>query len=69
MIIEHFPHSNVWLFNILPIQMYGAKTWLWRKKVKSQPTTLIWTNLVDLEFLMLYTKIKRKSILGSWEDF
>ena len=41
-----------------------------RKKVKRQLTVIIWTNLVDLESMMLYTKIRPLSFLGSGdEDF
>ena len=47
----------------------GMQTWPCRKKSKGQPTTLIWTNLVDTESLMLYTKIQSQSFLGSEEDF
>ena len=38
--------------------------------VKSQPRVIVWTNLVDLETRMLYTKIQAQSFLGSGEkDF
>ena len=30
---------------------------------------IIWTNLVELESSMLYTKIQPQSFLGSGEDF
>ena len=37
---------------------------------RRQPTIIIWTNLVDLESPMLYTKIQPQSFLGSGkEDF
>ena len=32
------------------------------------PRIIIWTNLVDLEFQMLYTKIQPQSFLGSGEE-
>ena len=38
------------------------------KQVKSQPMTIIWTNLINLESPMLYTKIQPQSILGSGEE-
>ena len=38
------------------------------KKVKGQPMIIIWTNLVDLESSMLYTKIQPQSFLGSGEE-
>ena len=38
------------------------------KKVKSQHKTITWTNLVDLKFQMLYTKIQLQSFLGSGEE-
>ena len=38
------------------------------KKVKGQPTIIIWTNLVDLESLMPYTKIQPQSFLDSGEE-
>ena len=47
----------------------GMQISLCRKKVKGQLTVIIWTILVDLESLMLYTKILPQSFLGSEEDF
>ena len=49
----------------------GTQIWPCRKKkVKSQPSVIIWTNLVDLESTMLYTKIQPQSLLGfGVEDF
>ena len=38
------------------------------KKVKGQSMINIWTNLVELEFSMLYTKIQPQSFLGSGEE-
>ena len=43
--------------------------WPCRKKVKGQPTIIIWTNLVELETAMLYTKIQPESFLSSGEVF
>ena len=43
--------------------------WPCRKKVKGQPTTLIWLELVELETAMLYTKIQPQSFLGSKKVF
>ena len=58
-----------WFFNIFsPCKCMGAQIWPCHKKVKSQPTTIFWTNLVYLEFPMLYTKIQPQSFLGSGED-
>ena len=37
-------------------------------KVKGQPTVIIWTNLLDFESSMLYTKIHLQSFLGSGEE-
>ena len=48
--------------------MHGAQIWPCCKKVKGQPKTIIWTNLVDLESPMLYTKNKPQSFLGSQEE-
>ena len=42
--------------------------WPCRKKVKDQPMIIIWTNLVELESSMLYTKIQPQSFLGSGEE-
>ena len=39
--------------------------WPCSKKVKDQPRVIIWTNLVDLVSMMLYTKIQPQSFLGS----
>ena len=56
------------IFNIFPIQMYGAQIWPCPKNIKGQPTNIIWTNLVDIESPMLYTKIQPQSFLGSGEQ-
>ena len=49
--------------------MIGAQIYPCRKKkIKDQSTTIIWTNLVDLESPMLYTKIQPQSFLGSDEE-
>ena len=37
-------------------------------KVNGQPRVIIWTNLLDLESLKLYTKIQPQSFLGSEEE-
>ena len=47
----------------------GMQIWRWHKKVKGHPWIIIWTNAVDLEFPMLYTKIQPQSFLSSEEDF
>ena len=39
-----------------PYKCMGMQIWPCRKRVKGQPKVIIWTNLVDLESLMLYTK-------------
>ena len=44
-----------WYFNFSRIKI--LETQIWRKKVKRQPTITIWKNLVELEKVMLYTKI------------
>ena len=41
----------------------GMQIWACRKKVKSHPRIIIWTNLVNLESKMLYTKIQPQSFL------
>ena len=49
--------------------MYGGTNLtLPLKKVKGQPTTIIWTKLVDLGSQMLYTKIQPQSFLDSGEE-
>ena len=55
-------------FNIFPYKCIGTQIWPCRKKVKGQPTVIIWTNLVDLESWMLYNKIHPQSFLGSGEE-
>ena len=42
--------------------------WPCRKRIKGQPMIIIWTNLVEFESSMLYTKIPPKSFLGSGEE-
>ena len=56
------------IIQIFPIQMYrGANSTL---PLKGQPTTIILTNLVEIESSMLYTKIQPQSFLCSGEkDF
>ena len=46
----------------------GVQIWPCCKKVKGQPMTIFWTNLVDLEAPMLYNKIQPQSFLGPPED-
>ena len=46
----------------------GRKLDLAVTKVKCQPRVIIWTNLVDLESIMLYTKIQPWSFFGFWEE-
>ena len=58
MTFQHFPKTNKW----------GCKFWPWRLKVKRQPTTIFWTNLVNLESPMLHTKIQSQNFLGSGEE-
>ena len=36
--------------------------------VKGQPRVIIWTDLVEFESVMLYTKIQPWSFLGSGEE-
>ena len=57
--------------NILPVlpQQLGQKFDRAVKTVKGHPWIIIWTSLVDLASLMLYTKIQPQSFLGSGEDF
>ena len=55
---QHFPHANV----------LGCKFDLALKKIKGQPTPIIWTNLVELESSMPYTNNQPQSFLGSGED-
>ena len=46
----------------------GAQIWPCCKKVKDQPTTIIWTKLLDLESPVLYIKVQPQSFPGSGED-
>ena len=52
MIFQHFLHK-----------MYGVTNMTCHKKIKGQPTTIIWINLVDLESLMLYTNIQPQALV------
>ena len=47
----------------------SIETQIWPFLKKGQPLIIIWTNLVELESSMLYTKIKPQSFLDSGEDF
>ena len=58
MTFQIFLHTVAW----------GRKFDLILKKVKGQPWVIIWTNLADLESMMLYTKIQSQSFLGSGEE-
>ena len=46
----------------------GVQIWPCHKKVKGQPTIIIWIKLEDLEYPMLYTKIQPQSFLDSGEE-
>ena len=48
----------------------ATRTEIWPslKKVKGHPSIMIWTNLVNLVSLMLYTKIQSQRFLGSGEE-
>ena len=52
-------------YNIIPCHFF---LWWGIKKVKGKPKTIISTNLIDLESLMLYTLIQPQSFLGSGEE-
>ena len=52
----------------LPYKSIEMQIWPWHKKVKGQPMIIIWTNLIELESLMLYTKIQTQSFLDSGEE-
>ena len=47
-----------------------TRTQIWRicKKFKGHSSIIIWSNLVDFESPMLYTKVQPQSFLISWED-
>ena len=49
--------------------MHGTQIWPCCKKVKGQPSTIIWTNLVEFKSPILYTKIQSQSFLGSGEEY
>ena len=68
---------------LLPLNMYcktdfsaispykcilGVKIWPCCKRIKGQPTIIIWTNLVDQESPMLYTKDLAQSFLDFGEE-
>ena len=46
----------------------GMQIWPCHKKVKGQPRVIIWKKMVDLESMMLYTKIQPQSFLGFGEE-
>ena len=46
----------------------GTQIWPCLRKVKGQPTAIIWTNFVDLESSMHYIKIQPQSFLSSEEE-
>ena len=56
MTFQHFLHINV-LGRIFDL-----------KKIKGQPTTIIWIKLKDRVYPILYTKIQHESFLGSGEE-
>ena len=47
----------------------GTQIWPNHKKVQGHPRIIFWTNLVDTESPMLYTKIPSQGFLSSGEDF
>ena len=56
------------ILNIFPYKCIRKQTWLYRKKVKCQCTTIILASLVDLLFPMIYAKIQPQGILGFGEE-
>ena len=56
------------IFNIYPIQMYGNVNLTLPWKGQSLTYNQKWTNSVDLEYQILYTKMQPQSFLGSWEE-
>ena len=62
------PEKSFEILNILPIQMHEEAKLTHRKKVKCQGMTIILATLVDLQFLMIYVKIKPQGILGFGEQ-
>ena len=44
----------------------GTQLWPYHKTFKGHPSLTILTNLVDLEFPMLYTKIQSQNFLRNW---
>ena len=46
----------------------GIQILPYRKYVKGHPSIIIWTNVVDFEFPILYIKIQAQSFLSSWEE-
>ena len=68
MTFQHFHHTNAWgRKSDLVVKKYGMLRVVWA--TEGQPRIIIWTELVDLESSMLYTKIQPQSFLGSGEDF
>ena len=63
----NYPLSK-WFSTFSQYKCMRAQIWPCRKKVKGQFKTISWTKLVDLESLMLYTKIQPQSFLGSKEE-
>ena len=51
-----------------PYKCIGMQIWHCLKKVKARPKIIIWINMVELESLMLYTKIQPQSFLCSGEE-
>ena len=54
-------------FNIFQTSI-RMQSWSCHRKVKGHSRSITWTNLVDLEFPMLYTNIQPRSFFGSGED-
>ena len=61
---QKFSHSNVWG----SYKCIGKRTWLCRKKVKCQHTTIFFATLVDLLSPMICAQIQPQGILSSWEE-
>ena len=64
--------EQVWKYMTIsfhPCRSTGKQIWPCHKNGQGQPCDIVWTNLVEIVYPMLYTKFQGHRPLGSEEDF
>ena len=64
---QAWKYMTICWINFHPCRSIRKQIWPCHKNGHGQPSVIIWTNLVVLEYLMLYTKFQGHQSLGSEE--